>query len=327
MTDESGELTLFYLPRWHRELERVRQSNTRFVHYTSADSALKILRSQRMLLRNSTLMNDFSEVQHGLSCLVAAYDGPHGDRLKKAMAAVQSDLPDIFQSNFNSLVSDVAQETYLISISEHGGGFEDQYGRLSMWRAYAPRNGVAFVLKNRPFLTETDALQAFSSPVLYATPETFEPAFGELADALENNLAQLIVGGGQWLHNYLMQAFRYAAQTTKHPAFAEEREWRVIYTPTILQRAGLLTPQQMERVPTEIMALGGVPQRVYAIPFRDYPDDDFHGATIPDLFERILIGPTQDAYTIAQAFVAELDVLGVPDPAERVLITGIPLRV
>lgn len=280
-----------------------------------------------MLLRNSTLMNDFSEVQHGLSCLAAAYAGPHGERLKRVMAAVQPDLPDIFQANFNEHLLDVAQETYLVSISEHGGGFEDTFGRLSMWRAYAPRNGVAFVFNNRPFLSESDALQAFSSPVLYATPETFSSLFGELVNAIEAGAAKLVELGGRWLHEYLTDAFRYAVQTTKHPAFAEEREWRVIYAPTVLQRMGRMTPQQIDRIPTEIMSLGGVPQRVYAIPFRDHPEDDFVGATVPDLLERILIGPTQDAYAIAQAFVAELATLGVPDPADRVRITGIPLRV
>ncbi len=50
-----------------------------------------------MLLRNSSLMNDFSEVRYGFNCLVAAYNGSVGDRLKIALRAVQEDLPEILE--------------------------------------------------------------------------------------------------------------------------------------------------------------------------------------------------------------------------------------
>ena len=83
---------------------------------------------------------------------------------------------------------------------------------------------------------------------------------------------------------------------------------------------------QRGRIPTEIMCLGGVPQRVYAIPFENHPDEGFVGATVPELFDRVLIGPTSDGYAIGQALVAELDRCGVPDAGNRVFVTGIPLR-
>ena len=37
----------------------------RFVHYTSADAALKIIGSKRVWMRNTTCMADYREVQHG----------------------------------------------------------------------------------------------------------------------------------------------------------------------------------------------------------------------------------------------------------------------
>lgn len=308
------------MPRVVREVQRVRDEHGRFVHYTSADSGLKILRTERILLRNSTLMNDFSEVQYGMDCLAAAYNGPEGDRLKAAMKTVQADLPEILEGNFNSQLFDVRQETYLLAISEHGDALEDHFGRLSMWRAYAPENGVAFIFRNAPFLSESAALQAYSIPVSYATPDTFANEFKELVDSIEANIEIITPLGGQFMHDMLVSTFRYAVQSTKHPAFREEREWRVIYTPTLITQ----DQKQLDRIPTEIMCLGGVPQRVYAIPFKDYPDENFTGATIPQLLERILIGPTQDAYAIREAFVAELKRLGVDEP--QVFATGIPLR-
>lgn len=321
--DEDAAQDIF-LPHAMAEVQRVRDNCVRFVHYTSAESALKILRSKRMLLRNSVLMNDFSEVQHGMACLAHAWGGKDGLRLKALMQDVQPDLPLIFENNFNALFSDLRSETYLLSISEHGGDAEDAFGRLSMWRAYARKDGVAFVMRNTPFVSESNALQAFTSPVVYRTPDTFLPLFEQLVNSIESRAADIRPLGGQWLHETLMLAFRFAVQSTKHPSFAEEREWRVIYTPSVLEQTGLMTDEQRRRIPSEVMCLGGVPQRVYAIPFADYPEEGFVGATIPALLDRILIGPSQDAYVIAQAIQSELIAAGVAEP--RVEITGIPLR-
>lgn len=43
----------------------------RFVHYTSANGAASIIREQEVWLRNSSVMNDYSEVAHGEHCLSA----------------------------------------------------------------------------------------------------------------------------------------------------------------------------------------------------------------------------------------------------------------
>lgn len=333
MTEEQLVIARIFIPRMVRELVRARDNAIRFSHYTSADTGLKILRSGRMLLRNSVLMNDFSEVGHGLDCLTSAYNGPLGDRLKAALQKVQVDLPEILEENFNQQVLDVRGETYLMSLSEHGyedpmeTAHEDQFGRLSMWRAYAPKNGVAFVLRNGPFVSESNALQAFTSPVIYATKDAFLPSFEEVVVAIEQNVEFLTGLGGAFVHDMLINVFKFAVQSTKHPAFKEEREWRVIYDPTRLQRLGQMTDDQLKRVPTEIMSLGGVPQRVYSIPFQNYPDEGFLGATAPELIDRVLIGPTVDGYAIAQAFVSELSTLGVEDAATKVIITGVPLKV
>lgn len=114
-------------------------------------------------------------------------------------------------------------------------------------------------------------------------------------------------------------------QATKHPAFKEEQEWRVLYSPKVVERRGQATPTHRERIPCKIVTIGGVPQRVYTLPFRDYPDEGFKGATIPALLDRVLVGPSADAYAIQQAFVDELRQLHVEEPI--VNITGIPLRV
>src|SRR6266849_6608847 len=41
----------------------------RFAHYTSAEAALKIIKSKRIWMRNTTCMSDYREVQHGFDIL------------------------------------------------------------------------------------------------------------------------------------------------------------------------------------------------------------------------------------------------------------------
>lgn len=333
MTKEEAALANIFVPHMMRELSRARQDQVRFAHYTSAETGLKILRSGRMLLRNSVLMNDFSEVSHGLDCLRQAYAGPVGERLKSSLVKIQADLPEILEANFNEELLDVRAETYLMSLSEHGSrdpleaAHEDRFGRLSMWRAYAPKNGIAFVLRNTPFVSESNALRAFTSPVVYAMPTDFLSSFEELVTGIEANSDLLKEMGGAAVHDILINVFKFGVQSTKHPSFKEEREWRVIYNPTRLQRSGQMTDEQLKRVPTEIMSLGGVPQRVYSIPFQDHPAEGFVGATVPELIDRILVGPSADSYAIAQAFVAELTLLHVENAADKVVVTSVPLRV
>lgn len=55
-----------------RNLEAQRR-NQRFVYYTSADTAMRILRNGEIWMRKSHLMNDFREIEHGFECLRGEY--------------------------------------------------------------------------------------------------------------------------------------------------------------------------------------------------------------------------------------------------------------
>jgi hypothetical protein len=41
----------------------------RYVHYTTADAALKIIGTKRLWMRNTTCMDDYREVEHGFGYL------------------------------------------------------------------------------------------------------------------------------------------------------------------------------------------------------------------------------------------------------------------
>ena len=53
---------------WHharKQRDDLYAKSKRFVHYTSADNALKIIRTKRLWMRNTTCMADYREVEHG----------------------------------------------------------------------------------------------------------------------------------------------------------------------------------------------------------------------------------------------------------------------
>lgn len=78
-TDEASALGLrlgaIFLPHAKRQTERFYtdkgeiKATARFVHYTTAEAALKIIESKRVWMRNTKCMADYSEVQHGFEML------------------------------------------------------------------------------------------------------------------------------------------------------------------------------------------------------------------------------------------------------------------
>ena len=301
-------------------IEKARKDNIRFSHYTSAYVAMEIIEKNEVWLRNAIVMNDFSEVQHGLDCLRASwFDDKVGGRLKAILNSLKPGLPDELAKAFDDRHHDRAAQSYLVSISEHGGGTidEDKYGRLSMWRAYGGDTNVAFVFKNTPFLSDSTALNALTSPVFYGDAERFKPEFSRTIDALESNLEVAKAVGPDVVRQVLENAFHFAALSAKHPGFAEEREWRVIYSPTIWPS---------DKIPSSIKTIAGVPQKIYRIPLKNYPEEGFLGATLPELLEEIIIGPTENAFSVYDALVEKLGEAGVDKPWEKVRRSNIPLR-
>jgi hypothetical protein len=68
-------LESIFMPHARKQREAIYMGSSglkpsaRFVHYTSAEAALKIIKSKRVWMRNTTCMADYSEVQHGYQIL------------------------------------------------------------------------------------------------------------------------------------------------------------------------------------------------------------------------------------------------------------------
>jgi hypothetical protein len=157
----------------------------RFVHYSSADSATKILQSETVWLRNARFMNDFSEMEYGANYIQAALNSEAGKKLKRSLLNASPKTASILNEFFNILPS-IKSNTFILCLSEHERA-EDATGRLSMWRAYSgDDDGVAIVLNNLPFF-QTNS-QIF--PVGYLTEQQFLSEFS----AVVSNLPAIISG-------------------------------------------------------------------------------------------------------------------------------------
>lgn len=314
--DRQHRLESIFFPYATERITKVRETNTRFVHYTSAEVAMQILSSSEVWMRNATTMNDYTEVTHGFECLRKAYGGDDGLQLKQTMDAIFPGLSGDLENRFNAWLPGLRNDTYLTCISEHCES-EDRHGRLSMWRAYGGTTGVALVMNSAVFVTESNALKAYTSPVSYLDSHTFANEFRRVSNTLksEENFVRSL--GKETVLNLLFQAFRFAVLCAKHPGFHEEREWRVIYSPTM---------EKSDHIQEFTRAVRGVPQKIQKIPLHNIPEEGFFGAEIPELLERIIIGPTEYPMAIYQAFSKLLGDAGVADPESRIFISDIPLR-
>lgn len=296
--------------------KKVEKEDIGFVHYTSAEVAVQIIKNREIWMRNVQTVNDYREVDHGYDCLNAALKSPHGETFKNALNAAFPEMYEKLMGTFRAWFPGMRHDTYITCVSEHLNS-ENKFGRLSMWRAYGNGTGVAIVLNNKPFFA-TSELNAFASPVKYANRDEFAVEFEETTKLLADNTAFLKAIGPEWTANTAFNMLRFAVLCTKHPGFEEEKEWRVIYSPA-------LNPSHI--IKSNVETVQGTPQRVCKIPLRDNPKYGFVGVELKDFLKLVIVGPTKFPNAMYPAFATILAEADVPNPIERIAVSDIPLRV
>lgn len=63
--DSKQLLSKIFMPYSEERREEMKKRKGLFVHYTSAENAMKIIQSKKLWLRNVKCMNDYMEVFHG----------------------------------------------------------------------------------------------------------------------------------------------------------------------------------------------------------------------------------------------------------------------
>ena len=150
MREQGIRLANIMMPRFMNQTREVfqrepGQTHGRFVHYTTAEAALKIIRTKRFWMRNTNCMSDFSEMQHGLEIFNSFFSD--SAKHKSFTEALDDCIPGVASeaiTAFNNSWNDVRLNSYIACLSEHQDS-EDSNGRLSMWRAFggtATRIGI-----------------------------------------------------------------------------------------------------------------------------------------------------------------------------------------
>jgi hypothetical protein len=182
-------------------LLRASSEGTRFVHYTSADAAMNILRKKEIWMRKSSCMNDFLEVRYGLDLLSQVYKNETGSKFKSILDSIFDGITGDVEKLFNDWRTAFVANTYITCVSEHLDS-EDNYGRLSMWRAYSESSGVAFVINNSAFLSRVPpdvTVEAVSNPIAYLNRRGLESEVRTITENIEAEIDFLRAEGREAL--------------------------------------------------------------------------------------------------------------------------------
>ncbi|MFK7840222.1 MAG: DUF2971 domain-containing protein [Bdellovibrionales bacterium] len=320
MTEDEEQLFNIFFPFYIENKKRVQRDNIRFAHYTSSSAAMSVIKNKEFWMRGSSSMNDYSEVQHGLRCIQQAWGREQAPptKIQEELEICKPNITSEIARRFNHWMKSFEFETYISSFSEHDNSIEDEFGRLSMWRAYGGENPAVLVMNSSVFFNESDALNGvYTSPVAYKSPDEVHEYFDAVASVIELNRDFIATQDVEEIINSVFHLLRFTMLCTKHPGFSEEKEWRVFYTPLF---------EMCPRLTEIIEDINGVPQKIYKIPLEDVPEQDLVGIKVTSLIEKIIIGPSNNSFDILKAFSKQFSEEGFSNPYDRVRVSDIPLK-
>lgn len=304
--------------RHTRPGQQVETAHLRFVHYTSAEAALNIIKTKRIWMRNAMCMADYREVQYGFD-IFNQFFGNSAKRSEFVAAlddSVQGAASEAIDA-FNQHWKDIRFNTYITSVSEHDQR-EDLHGRLSMWRGFGGSSArIAMVFHIPWFSGVSEVLKILFSPVTYLTGEQVHARLDEVVGNVAENREFLKQCGRQTVVDWVFTMLVAGVTCLKHEGFREECEWRAIYSPN-------RRPSPLMESSTEIVS--GVPQPIYKLPLDATGSPALAHLDFSRIFDRLIIGPSQYSLPMTAAFAEALTKTGVEDALKRVWISGIPIR-
>jgi Protein of unknown function (DUF2971) len=294
------------------------QTHGRFVHYTTADAALNIMRTKRFWLRNTNCMSDYREVQHGFDIFNGYFSNPaKRTGFVDAFDAVSPGIANDAFTAFNNWWHDLRLNTYIACVSEHQDS-EDVHGRLSMWRAFGGTGTRVGIVLRIPYMSISAAYLSLNfSPVAYLSESKAHGVIDDVVTNVQANRDYLQTLKREVLVQLVFQMFASGIVCLKHEGFHEEREWRAIYTPKRWSSA-------LMESSTEVLA--GVPQVLYKVPLDKSVSPLIADLDFARVFERLIVGPTPYPWPIYGAFVESLKAAGVANADDLVFVSNIPIR-
>ena len=160
-------------------IQKIKENQIQFAHYTSTPVAISILQNKEIWLRNTNLMNDHSEVTHGIT-LLKQFQSKHHEwkRLRNLLDSCGDGVYAEIFNYFEKLLPKIVSQTYICCLSEHKDD-EDVYGRLSMWRAYGGNSGAAIIFNNSILDLAPQEIGVYMTPVSYKTDNNYNDSFSD----------------------------------------------------------------------------------------------------------------------------------------------------
>lgn len=304
-----------YYPR----VQNLKDRDLKLAHYTSASVALEIIKNKEIWLNNVANMNDYREVELGKNLLAKTFNKTdEGDRFKAILNKISDKLSEELIVRYNSVFNDL-DKTYAFCLTEHKKDY-DKYGRLSMWRAYAPKNGVALVLNIDPFIKESCKTTAFTIPMFYYDHEEFRNKFKNFVDVVENNFEIFKKSTKEEVLDFFYRKFLISVLSLKHKGFEEEKEWRILCNDIIYIKDNVIKE--------DIKNVRGVPRIIKMLNFDRLNDEKTGYSTkLNDILYKIIIGPSDNPEQLREIFIKKLNENGVDDAVKKVVISEIPVRI
>ncbi len=314
---ENKELLNIFNADYNERISYLKQNDLKLAHYTSAAVALKIIDNKEIWLNNVGNMNDYREVELGKNLLAKTFNKTdEGKRLKNILSEIDKDLSKNLIVRYNKIVDDL-DNTYAFCLTEHKKDY-DKYGKLSMWRAYAPKNGIAIILNLEPFIEEARKTSAFTIPMFYYDYEEFADKFKEFVDKIEENIDLFKTITTEEALEFLYRKFLVSVLSLKHKGFEEEKEWRILYN-NIVYIPDELVIEKFEMV-------NGIPRIVYVLNFEQLNDFGY-STNLNNILYKIIIGPSDNPKQLQEIFIKKLKENGVTNAESKVVISEIPVRI
>ena len=304
-------------PSWQKRMEAFAAEDGRFVYYTSAKAGLQILKDRAIWMRAAACMNDYREIRYGIELFNHMFyrNEDCRERLERLAGALGwgDHLLESLLLRLNGTQGELVRRVFLTCVSEQNRTESTDSGRLSMWRAYGRKTGLAFVLRGRELLRGKQELPLTIRPVEYLSQADFDQMIAGRLQEIEAHMGDFQrEASGRLLRDFIDSVLE-SVMFIKHPGFAEEQEWRIVYR------------EDAEGLEHSLVSIDGVPQIIYKLPLKLRAAAG-PGLVLEDLFEQLIIGPTEYADVIADAFALALRELGIADAAARVQKSNIPLR-
>ncbi|SEM68395.1 Protein of unknown function [Bosea lupini] len=295
------------------------QSKPLLAHYSSLANIESILNSREVWLANPTLMNDREELEYGLDKAMDVMIESKDIAAAFNNAEFHRKFISYLEFKYKYFRDEHFPDTYIFCLSQIG---EDEVdGRLSMWRAYGfDGNGAAIVFDTSKISPSPDATPLRIVKVEYKS--NIERDKWLTAKALE--IAKIIQSNpvdARDIFAIAYQSFerlKLAALVTKHIGFAEEQEWRVMFTPDIKD-------ERFDEMKSYYNGPNGIEPRL-KLNFDKLEKMSDGDTKFGDIVCNFILGPTRSSNLNLISFRRMLERYGLGHLKDKVAVSTIPYR-